>query len=250
MNARISALSDSNWSAAPAEPKLTDDDIHVWRAFLDSARASAAHLEKTLAEDELSRASRFVFERDRGHFVTARSILRSILSRYLRRPAASIVFSYAPEGKPRLHLEDADPPLRFNLSHSNGLAVYAVSRNREIGIDVERIRSGFNGEAIAQRFFSSKELAELRSLPLEQTDEGFFLCWTRKEAYVKARGSGLGISLNSFDVSLRPGLPERLVSADSNRWMLRSFRPADRFVGALVAEGSSLNVRLWSWNDQ
>jgi 4'-phosphopantetheinyl transferase len=103
----------------------------VWRAFLDSERANARQLEAALATDELSRASRFIFDRDRNHFVSARSILRSILSRYLRRPAASIVFSYAPEGKPQLCLEDADAPIRFNLSHSNGLAVYAVSRNRD-----------------------------------------------------------------------------------------------------------------------
>ena len=243
-------MSDSHWTAAPAEPRLADDDIHVWRAFLDNEGANAGRLATTLAADELARASRFIFDRDRNHFVSARSILRSILGQYLRRPAASIAFSYAPEGKPQLRLEDADAPIRFNVSHSNGLAVYAVSRNREIGIDVEKIRPDFRGEAIAQRFFSSRELAELRSLLPEQRDEGFFLCWTRKEAYVKARGAGLGIALNSFDVSLIPGMPERLVSADSNRWMLRSFRPADRFVGALVAEGSSLNVRLWSWNDQ
>jgi 4'-phosphopantetheinyl transferase len=248
MNARISALSDSNWSAAPAEPKLTDDDIHVWRAFLDRARASAAHLEATLAEDELSRASRFVFERDRRHFVAARSILRSILSRYLQRPAASIVFSYTPEGKPRLHPEDADFPIRFNLSHSNGLAVCAVSRDREIGIDVEKIRSGFRGDAIAQRFFSSKEITELRSLPPEQRDEGFFLCWTRKEAYVKAQGAGLSIPLHTFDVSLTPGMPERLASVDSDRWTLRSFLPADLFAGAVVAEGMGLNFCFLDWD--
>jgi 4'-phosphopantetheinyl transferase len=107
---------------------------------------------------------------------------------------------------------------------------------------------GFRGEAIAQRFFSSKELAELRSLLPEQRDEGFFLCWTRKEAYVKAQGAGLGIPLDSFDVSLTPGVPERLSSADSDRWTLRSFRPAELFAAAVVAEGRAPTFCFLDWN--
>ena len=232
----------SHWSARPAELRLVDNEIHVWRVFLDDERAFDHH--SVLSEDERARASRFVFPRDRDHFVTSRGILRSIIGRYLQRPAVAIDFSYEPQGKPRLR---TSTPIRFNLSHSHGLAVYAFSTDREIGIDVEAIRSEVTGERIAERFFSLKELAELRSLPPEKRHEAFFLCWTRKEAYVKAQGGGLGIPLDSFEVSLTPGMPETLVSSDSDRWMLRSFEPAERYAAAVVAEGKDWCLRLWDW---
>ena len=233
----------SQWAARPGELRLPDNEIHVWRAFLDDERASDHHA--ILSEDERARASRFVFPRDRNHFVASRGILRSLIGRYLQRPAETIDFSYNPQGKPRLR--DTGIPIRFNLSHSHGIALYAFSTHRELGIDVEAIRSEFTGEQIAERFFSLKELAELRSVPPEKRHEAFFLCWTRKEAYVKARGGGLGISLDSFEVSLTPGMPETLVSTDSGRWMLRSFQPAALYAGALVAERGDWCLRLWDW---
>ena len=236
----------SSWSPRPAELHLAEVDIHVWRAFLDSE--DARRLEKVLTEDERARASRFVFPRDRDRFISGRGILRSILGQYLRRPASTIELTYEPAGKPRLRRLDFDPPICFNVSHSQGLAVYAFSRECEVGIDVEAIRSSDKGEQLAERFFSGKELAELRSLPVEMRDQGFFLCWTRKEAYVKARGAGLGIPLDSFDVSLTPGRPEELASSDSHHWMLRSFGPAEGCVGAVVAEGKNWGRRLWDWD--
>jgi 4'-phosphopantetheinyl transferase len=235
----------SNWSARPPDVRLVKHEIHVWRAFLNREDAGVHHM--VLSEDERARASRFVFPRDRDHFVASRGILRAILGHYLQRPAGAIEFAYEREGKPRLRLRDADAPIRFNLSHSHGLAVYAFSNDREIGIDVEAIRADVTGEEIAERFFSSRESAELRALPRDRRDEGFFLCWTRKEAYVKARGAGLGIALDSFDVSLTPGLPAELKSIDHGRWMLRSFQPAVGYAGAVVAEGKDWALHLWDW---
>lgn len=236
-----------NWSTPPGELRLAADDIHLWRAFLDCEPAILQRWEATLAKDERARASHFIFPRDRDRFVAARGILRAILSQYLRRPAAAVEFMYEPEGKPRLRAPDSVCPIRFNVSHSHGLAVFALCCNREIGVDVEAIRAEVTAEEIAERFFSSKELAEFRALPPGQRDEGFFACWTRKEAYVKARGSGLAIPLDSFDVSLTPGMPEELASVDSDRWMLHSFRPADGYAGALVAEGHDLRLHFWDW---
>jgi 4'-phosphopantetheinyl transferase len=235
-----------DWSDAPTEPRLGDGDVHIWRAFLDREHAAPDFWERVLTAQERERASRFVFARDRKHFIAGRGILRAILGLYLRTPAATIELAYGPEGKPTLG-GNADP-LRFNLSHSQGLAVYAFSRTREIGIDLEAIRSGVTGQEIAEHYFSAKELAELRSLPREQQDEGFFLCWTRKEAYIKARGSGLAIPLDSFDVSLTPGMPVELVADDSARWTLRSFLPAEGYAGAVVAEGRDWEQQLWNWN--
>ena len=236
-----------DWTAPPAEPRLPRDEIHLWRASLDSERSLTRRLEAALTDDELARASRFVFPRDRDRFMTGRGILRDILARYLGRPAAAIRFMYEPAGKPRLHLRDGDPLIRFNLSHSHGLAVFAVSHDREVGVDVEANRANVAGDDIAERFFSVRELAELRSLPPDRRDEGFLLCWSRKEAYIKARGAGLGIPLDSFDVSLTPGMPAELSSADDGRWTLGSFRPADGYAGAVVAEGRDWGLRLWDW---
>ncbi len=236
----------TNWSPPPAVPRLGDNDVHLWRAFLD--RGDFRDAETVLGEDERLRASRFVFPRDRNRFIAARDILRAILGRYTGRSAAAMEFQYEPEGKPRLRLHESDPPIRFNVSHSQDLAVYALTRRREIGVDVEAIRSNIPVAQLAEQVFSATELAELRALPCERQEEAFFLCWTRKEAYVKARGAGLGMPLDSFSVSLTPEQPEVLTGADSARWTFRSFRPADGYAGAIVAEGKDWRLQLWDWD--
>ncbi|OFW22333.1 MAG: hypothetical protein A3H97_11765 [Acidobacteria bacterium RIFCSPLOWO2_02_FULL_65_29] len=237
----------ADWSEPPCAPDLADNEVHLWRAFLDSEHLSLREFEVVLADDERERASRFVFPRDRHRFIRGRGILRAILGQYTQRPAA-VQFVYEPQGKPRLRLGESDPPIRFNLAHSQGLAVYAFSRGREIGTDVEAIRSDVPDEGVAEQFFSSRELAEFRSLPPELRVEGFYLCWTRKEAYLKALGAGLTAPTVTFHVSLTPGRPETLQSADCSRWTLRSFRPCDGYAGAVVAEGRDWGLRLWDWN--
>ena len=208
------------------------------RPFFVGSKRSSRH-------DEKSRAARFRFARDRNHFIAARGILRELLGGYLHRSPAELEFDYGPSGKPALRTEGPSSPVRFNLSHSHGLAVYAFALGREVGIDLEPIRPDFAADDIAGRYFSTRELNELRALPPELRPEGFFLCWTRKEAYVKARGEGLQIPLDSFSVSLTPGEPEVLESADSSRWSLRSFEPAPRYVAAVVGEGQGWRLRHW-----
>lgn len=116
-----------------------------------------------------------------------------------------------------------------------------------MGIDLECIRPDFSTEEIAERFFSKKEVAEFLALSAEQKPTGFFLCWTRKEAYIKAKSAGLQIPLDSFSVSLIPGQPEKLQSSDSQRWSLRSFQPAPDFAAAVVSEGQGWQLRTWTW---
>ena len=202
-------------------------------------------MRSSLSADEKSRADRFVFAGDRDRFVAARGILRELLGSYAGTAPAELKFDYGSQSKPEL--SPAHPPIRFNLSHSHGLAVYAFARERHLGIDLELIQPEFAGDEIAERYFSAPELAELRALPPETRAEGFFLCWTRKEAYVKARGEGLQISLASFDVSLTPGKEERLRSDDALRWQLHSFQPAPQYVGALVAENRVSHLNQWEW---
>jgi 4'-phosphopantetheinyl transferase len=222
------------WTPAPRSPALVPGEVHIWRGWLDRSDTERARLSALLNEEETARANRFVFERDREHFVVARGTLREILSNYLPGPPASFQFATAKFGKLSLPLH---PKFRFNVSHSHGLALYAVSLTREVGIDVEKIRPEFTGEDIAARYFSSAEQEELKRVSAAERALAFFLCWTRKEAYIKARGEGLQIPLDSFDVSLTPGRASILRSVDQQRWKVESFTPAADYAAAVMGEG-------------
>lgn len=226
---------------------LGEGEIHVWRAELDCEERTLQRLEPSLSRDERARAARFHFLADRNHFVVARAALRDLLSRYTGRPADEIQFEYARFGKPSLSTKCERKPVRFNISHSGGLALLAFSLRRELGIDVERVRPDFGGDDVAERYFAPEEVAELRALPTALRDKGFFHCWTRKEAYLKARGDGLQIPLKSFSVSVTPGAPERLNATDSRHWRLQSLQPNETHVGALVGEGHDWRLTLFVW---
>jgi 4'-phosphopantetheinyl transferase len=235
------------WLTPPSKLSLGKDQVHLWRACLDLPAYILQNLTSVLSPDEISRASRFVFDKDRNHFVVARAILREILGGYLNVEPAELRFQYGQRLKPTLDLAHHGSGVRFNVSHSCGMAAYAFAFEREVGVDLELIRPSFAGIEIAERFFSRAELAELRGLSAALQSRGFFLCWTRKEAYVKARGEGLHIPLDEFDVSLTPGQAETLKSVDDQRWTLRSFEPQEEWVGAVVAEGAEWQMRKWQW---
>jgi 4'-phosphopantetheinyl transferase len=235
------------WSPAPANLEPPGEEVHVWRASLSLAPDVLQRLKATLSPVELSRAARFVFPEDRDDFNAGRGILRELLGAYLKQPPASLEFAYGSRGKPALQTGETDRSIRFSVSHSHGLALYAFAHRHELGVDLEMIQPDFGGEEVAERFFSRRELTELGALPADLRAEGFFTCWTRKEAYVKARGEGLQIPLDSFDVSLTPGCPAELHSSDSARWSLRSFQPAPRFVAAVVGEGGGWQLRHFEW---
>jgi 4'-phosphopantetheinyl transferase len=242
---------DSNpveWSPAPVGLKLGADDVHLWRASLDCDASVLTRLQTTLSPDEMARAGRFVFPADRNHFVAARGILRELLGAYLTLPASTLEFRYGNHGKPALDPNASVSVLQFNLSHSGGLAIYAFSLGRRLGVDVEQIRSKLAGEDIARRYFAAREVEELQALAPLLRPEGFFLCWTRKEAYVKAHGAGLSLPLDSFTVSLTPGRAADLQAADQARWSMVSLEPAPGFVAAIVVEGEKWQRSCWNWN--
>ncbi len=209
-------------------------------------------LQQTLSPDEHTRADRFYFQKDRERFTIARGLLRIILGRYLNMEPCCLQFRYNPYGKPALANESGGNGLRFNLSHSDGLALYAITRGREIGVDIERIRPDLAEGQMAERFFSSREVKALRALPPSSQPVGFFNCWTRKEAYIKASGKGLTLPLDQFDVSLVPGEPAALlcVSGDpeeSSRWCLQDSSPGPGYVAALAVEGHNWRLKCWQW---
>lgn len=238
---------EAEWLNPNATPSIADCEVHVWRASLDLPPDKLNALEETLRQDEHGRAKRFISGQDRSHFIAARGILRNILGTYLGVLPQSIQFSYGHNGKPAIPSEGSVHPLRFNLSHSHGIALIGISREREVGVDVELIRPEVAGEEIAIRYFSDKEFEELRNLPAGMKAEGFFRCWTRKEAYIKARGGGLRIPLKSFSVSLTIRAQEVLRSPDHIDWCLQSLEPGFGYAGALVMEGNNMKVRSLSW---
>ncbi|MBI3457317.1 MAG: 4'-phosphopantetheinyl transferase superfamily protein [Candidatus Rokubacteria bacterium] len=238
----------------PPDLSLGGEDVHVWSAWLEQPAARAHQLAGLLSADERGRAQRFRGELDRERFIAGRGVLRAILGRYLDADPKDLEFRYGPSGKPCLagNLEAAG--LHFNVSHSAAVAVYAVARGREVGVDVERLRAIPDAERIAARFFSEQERAALRAILPGDRTSAFYRCWTRKEAYLKALGEGLTRPLPSFDVSLAPGHAPRLLRVEGDpqapfRWTLRSLEPAPNYVGALAAEGAGWRLACWRWDD-
>jgi len=239
------------WVVPVGIPELPDNEVHIWRASLEMDSATLRRFEGSQAYDEKIRAERFIFDRDRNRFIAARGVLRDVLGRYLQCPPHTIDFVYGPRGKPAIASGGERPTIHFNLSHAHGLALIGITRKREIGIDVELIRPDFASEDIAKRYFSPKEIDCLNRLPGERKTEAFFLCWTRKEAYIKAKGDGLHIPLDRFDVSLSPDEPAQLSSADESRWRIEAFVssivPEERYAGAVVAEGKDWRALYFEW---
>jgi 4'-phosphopantetheinyl transferase len=241
------------WSPPPKDQIVADNEVHVWRAQLELPSSQVQRLRDHLTEDELERANRFSFEVDRQRFIAARGILRSILGRYITIYPGHLRFSYNQYGKPFLAPQFSSYLLNFNLCHSGSMALYAITRNMEIGVDVERVRSDFEYEEIAKRFFSVNEAAILRTIPTETRLEAFYTCWTRKEAYIKAHGKGLSLPLDSFDVSCAPWEPPMLLIAkddpqERSLWTLLDLKPGPGYVGALAVKGVGCRFRYWEWN--
>jgi 4'-phosphopantetheinyl transferase len=240
------------WRPPPDGLTLSQDEVHVWRATLDQAPSQIASFLRTLAADERARAERFYFPTDAERFIVARGVLRAILGGYLNRAPESLSFGYGSRGKPALSDDSSQDAIRFNLSHSSNMALYAVTLAREVGVDIEFIRPQLRAEQLAERFFSPREIETLRTLPADLRTYAFFLAWTRKEAYIKARGEGLALPLNQFDVSLIPGEPAALLSAERDpaevlRWRLQELTPGPGCVGALAVEGHGWSLRCWDW---
>jgi 4'-phosphopantetheinyl transferase len=207
---------------------------------------------RTLSADEGERADRFCFAHDRARFIAARGILRDLLSRYLGCAPAEIRFAYQSGGKPRLEqTECTTADLRFNLSHCATAAIYAFCWGKEVGVDIELIRPGIPWGMISSRFFAHGEIAKLRRWPAHQRTTASFTYWTRKEAYLKARGAGLSIPLNTFEVSAAPGKsPALLVSHDPNDlecWSLCDVPLGQSLVSALANEGRPCRLRLLNY---
>jgi 4'-phosphopantetheinyl transferase len=231
---------------------LQHGEVHVWLADLNHSRFADRDIDCILSQEERERAARFYLQRDRNHFTAGRAMLRSILGRYLNTDPRHLQFSRGPHGKPALATERGSDALCFNLAHSHDVALCAVARGRDIGVDVERVRADVNVDLIAERFFSQREIAALGSLPPERKLTAFFTCWVRKEAYVKARGDGLAMDLDSFSVSLSPGEPAALLDVQGHpeealAWSLTELDFDPSFAAALAVRAGECRVRWWQF---
>ncbi|WFU12476.1 4'-phosphopantetheinyl transferase superfamily protein (plasmid) [Rhizobium sp. CB3090] len=230
------------------------DLIDVWTWSLDAPRSSVDEFATRLSAEELARAARFVRERDRHRFIVGRGRLRSILGRYLDLPPQEVSFTYNDYGKPDI-ASPGGTHFHFNLSHSADLAALAISDRYELGIDIEEIR--FLKEDIAGRFFSRKECLTLRALPPEAYLDGFYRCWTRKEAFVKAHGEGLSLPLDSFDVTFDWSSEPRLERLEGDpdapfNWRILEVETPITFAGAVLAltKGHPVGLRYRSDEDE
>jgi len=239
---RPMAISDPKFEpTAPLE--ISRDEVHLWQVGLTAVRSGEARWRNIIADDERRRAARFRFAVDRQNFTAARALLRILLGAYAGLDPEAVTFSYAKQGKPSLNKGQQKERLEFNLSHSGEIALLAFARGRAVGVDIERIRDNLDPAKMARRFFSQPEQTALSVLPPSERCLGFFRCWTRKEAYLKARGAGLSLPLDQFDVSLRPGdqnalLEARMPDADITAWSLGELTVTNGYVAALCVEGN------------
>ncbi len=227
------------------------NEVHVWKIYLKAPWSSEN--QEILSNDEKARARRFRFHTDGDRFIAARSSLRTVLARYLRTKPAELKFGVNPFGKPHLAPGQDQLGLRFNLSHSHEMALLAVARKRDVGVDIEFMRRDFATDDIAQRFFSRSEVNQLESIASELKTKAFFNCWTRKEAYIKARGEGLSFPLDQFDVSFAPNAPAALLAnrrdrKEVSRWSFQALCPAPEYAAALAVEAGFSRMCLWNFN--
>lgn len=257
-------MDDVTFSPPPNFPfllaRFSEDVVHVWRVSLVQPPHRIQQLRLSLSPDELARADRFRFREHRERFIVARGMLRVILGRYLGQSPERLQFCHNPYGKPALKVGGTDgtgmglpPTLHFNMSHSRNMALYALASDRPLGIDLEYVQSQEADLASRiVRFFSSSEQEAFQRFPTEERNVAFFKGWTRKEAYMKARGLGFALPFKQFDVSIAPHEPARLLADRHDpqavgNWTLQDLEPGEGYVAALAARGTDWHTGCWQW---
>ena len=243
---------DFSWSQAHSTPAFPTGRVDVWRVRLDQPAPGGVE-GSALPPDEIARASRFRFGKDRKHFTQCRSALRALLAGYLTIPATEIRFEYLTSGKPQLAAEQNPHALQFNVSHSANMALIAVGSEQRLGVDIEKICGEVDIAALAEQFFSLRERAGLQALPAHLRVPGFFACWTRKEAFLKATGDGLSFPLEDFSVTTHPNLDPELEEINGNTeagklWFLADLSGIDGFRATVALDRRRSRLETYSWN--
>jgi 4'-phosphopantetheinyl transferase len=239
---------DPDWPVRVAPPALRAGDVHVWAVPLDVPPREHGRLRALLSDAELARAQRLVPAAGRARFTAARGALRTLLGAYTGAPPGSLTVGVTARGKP--FLEGPAVRVRFNLAHSEALAVVAVA-HEEVGVDVERQRVVADAAALAARYLAPQEARELAALPTGEQAEAFLRCWTLKEAVLKATGEGLSRALGSFRVGVAPGEPARLLDlpeslGSAEHWSLHELEPAQGYLGAVAVRSRACRLRCFT----
>jgi 4'-phosphopantetheinyl transferase len=238
--------SKASWVIPPRDLTLANSAVDVWLISLTQPHAAGGSFADFLSLDERDRAARFIFDKDRRPYVIAHAGLRSILSQYLKTAPGALRFVTGVNGKPSLAPEFAGSGLRFNLSHSHEMALLGVTQGHEIGIDIEWIKENYGFHEVAEHFFTAKEVAQLRALPVERQRQAFFKCWTSKEAFLKAKGTGLSGELDEVEIILADDQQVR-IAARVPGWVLAELTPGNGYEAAVVIEGALLPVNFYRW---
>jgi 4'-phosphopantetheinyl transferase len=246
------SFSEILWLTPPSRWPLYGREIHVWAANLRVSVEKLAGFESTLSMDEEKRAGRFHFEPDRNDFVAGRGILRAILGSYLEMEPSKVQFEYGAFGKPILANQSANSRLHFNLAHSDGLFLTAVSRLCPVGVDLERIRVIADPDDLVKQLLSKSEAVDWQALPNSVKRAVFYNLWTRKEACLKATGEGITERLQEFAVSFMPDEPARVVkspqmSPSTGAWTVKELHPGPGYTAALAVPDSEFNLSCWQW---
>lgn len=239
-----------NWKKPSLELKLLDSEVHLWLINLNISEREKKRLTDTLSPDEIARADRFKFAQHRNRFIAARGYLRQILSSYLQKPSQEIIFNYSDRGKPKL----PNTNLQFNVSHSQDIALYGITKNNLIGIDIEYLRSNVECDKIAERFFNERESQIINNLSQEKQAQIFYHFWTIKEAYLKATGEGLGGGLETVAIELNSNLEAEVKAIANNtikphNWFFESFIPESDFVASVAVNTKSpVEIKYYTLN--
>ena len=242
------------WNAQPPTASVLTGEVHLWRLPLKPAIGEVSRLWEFLSGDEQTRANRYKIERIRRRFIAARGQLRVVLSKYLATTPERIEFRYESLGKPHLASPWSKTGLQFNLSDSHEMALCGITVGNELGTDVERIRAVSNFSELALRYFAGSEIAQLERLGFQERLLGFFNCWTRKEAYLKAVGSGLSFPLNQLEVTVLPGEPARLLklngsSQEALGWHMVEVAPMPGYVAAMASNAPMEKLVCYSLDE-
>ncbi len=244
------AEGQNSWRIPSGQSQLRKNDIHVWASCIDVAPTTLAALAASLSDGERMRAKKFRFRQHQNRFIARRGLLRAILGRYLQIEPEGVDFNYTPYGKPELTSEFGSSGIHFNISHSEAMALVAVTAIGPVGIDIERIRRGKDAAALLDWCCRPSERELFDNLIAQDKQLAFYNLWTRKEAYLKATGEGITELLREVEVSCLPEEPARLiaVSGDSSialRWSICNLTPAPEFVAAVAIEAKKMRLQCW-----
>lgn len=231
--------------------RLENYEVHIWNIKVDFNSKVILSYENLLSESEKIKLNRFKFEKDRLIYITARGILRLLSGKYLEMHPKQIQFDYTEYGKPFFK---TDTSLKFNVSHSGERIAIAFSQIQEIGIDIEKIKDDFNVIELARNFFSKNEIKALEQVSKSEVIRAFYRCWTRKESFIKAEGSGLSFPLDKFAVSLDKDEQAELLkteweATEKDNWSLFSFVPGNDYLGALAVRNRLLITKCVIWDN-